>query len=75
MCLKCQLSLQVTDVAIDSLLGVESDNKGGNVHNLLANSDMPLSDENTGVVNRLGKTGQLIFAHTWRRPPPTLTQA
>lgn len=38
------------------LLGVEADNKGRHVNNLFANTDVSLSDENTGVVDRLGKT-------------------
>ena len=39
-----------------SLLRVESDNERRNVDDLLANSDVPLPDKDTGVVNRLGKT-------------------
>lgn len=46
---------------MDSLLGVESDNEGWNVDDLLADSDVPLPDEDTGVVNRLGESiGQFV---------------
>lgn len=38
------------------LLGVESDNERRNVDDLLADSDVPLPDENTSVVNGLGET-------------------
>lgn len=38
------------------LLGVESDNERRNVDDLLANSDVPLPDENTSVVDGLGET-------------------
>lgn len=41
---------------VDVLLGVESDNERRNVDDLLANSDVPLPDENTSVVNGLGET-------------------
>jgi hypothetical protein len=36
-------------------LGLDSDNERGNVDNLLSNPDVPLSDEDSGVVDRLGK--------------------
>jgi len=38
------------------LLRVETDDERGNVDNLLADADVTLADENTGVVNRLGET-------------------
>lgn len=38
------------------LLGVQSDNERGNVDHLLSDTDVPLPDENTGVVDRLGET-------------------
>jgi hypothetical protein len=41
---------------INVLLGVETDNEGRNVNYLLANTDVSLADENTGVVNGLGET-------------------
>lgn len=41
---------------VDVLLGVESDNERRNVDDLLANSDVPLPDENTSVVDGLGET-------------------
>jgi hypothetical protein len=37
------------------LLGVETDNERGNVDDLLADADVALADQNTGVVDRLGK--------------------
>jgi hypothetical protein len=41
---------------INVLLGVETDDEGRNVDDLLANTDVSLADENTGVVDGLGKT-------------------
>lgn len=41
---------------VNVLLGVETDNERGNVDDLLADTDVALADENTGVVNRLGET-------------------
>jgi hypothetical protein len=41
---------------VDVLLGVETDNEGWDVDDLLANTDVSLADENTGVVDGLGKT-------------------
>jgi hypothetical protein len=38
------------------LLGVEADDERRNVHDLLANTDVALADEDTGVVDRLSKT-------------------
>lgn len=39
------------------LLRVESDDEGGDVDDLLADSDVSLSDEDSGVVDRLGESG------------------
>lgn len=36
-------------------MGVKTDNERGNVDDLLADTDVPLPDEDTGVVNGLGK--------------------
>ena len=41
---------------VDVLLGIETNDERGNVDNLLANTDVSLADQNTSVVNRLGKT-------------------
>ena len=41
---------------VDVLLGVETDDEGRNVNDLLANTDMSLANEDTGVVDRLGET-------------------
>jgi hypothetical protein len=41
---------------VDVLLGVETDHEGRNVDNLLADTDVALADEDTGVVDGLGKT-------------------
>jgi hypothetical protein len=41
---------------IDVLLGIETNNEGRNVDDLLANTDVSLTDENTSVVDGLGKT-------------------
>ena len=41
---------------VDVLLGVETDDERGNVHDLLADADVALLDEDTGVVDRLGET-------------------
>jgi len=38
------------------LLRVKSDNEGWNVHDLLSNTDVPLLDEDTGMVDALRKT-------------------
>ncbi len=38
------------------LLGVETDNEGRNVNDLLADADVALTDQDTGVVDGLGKT-------------------
>lgn len=38
------------------LLGVETDNEGGDIDDLLANTDVALANQDTGVVDRLGKT-------------------
>jgi len=38
------------------LLGVETDNEGRNIDDLLANTDVSLADEDTGVVDGLGET-------------------
>jgi hypothetical protein len=38
------------------LLRVQSDDKRGNVDHLLADTDVPLPDENSGVVDGLGET-------------------
>merc|ERR1712007_371500 len=41
---------------VDVLLAVQSDDEAGDVDNLLADTDMSLSDQDTGVMDRLGKT-------------------
>lgn len=41
---------------VNVLLGVETDDERGNVDDLLADSDVALSDEDTGVVDGLGET-------------------
>jgi hypothetical protein len=41
---------------VDVLLGVEADHEGGNVDDLLADADVALADQDTSVVDRLGKT-------------------
>lgn len=41
---------------VNVLLRVQSNNERWNVDNLLSNSNVSLTDENSGVVNRLGKT-------------------
>lgn len=38
------------------LLGVETDNEGGDIDDLLANTDVALANQDTGVVDGLGKT-------------------
>lgn len=40
---------------VDVLLGVKTDNERGDVHDLLADADVTLADEDTGVVDGLGK--------------------
>jgi hypothetical protein len=44
------------EAEVDVLLRVESDHKAWYVDNLLSDTDVALSDEYSGVVNRLGKT-------------------
>lgn len=41
---------------VDVLLRVESDDERGHVDDLLADADVALADQNTGVVDRLGET-------------------
>jgi hypothetical protein len=41
---------------VNVLLRVETDNERGDVDDLLANTDVALANEDTGVVNGLGKT-------------------
>lgn len=41
---------------VNVLLGVETDDERRNVDNLLADADVALADENTGVVDGLGET-------------------
>lgn len=41
---------------VNVLLGVETDDERRNVDDLLANTDVPLADENTSVVDGLGET-------------------
>lgn len=41
---------------VDVLLGVETDDERRNVDDLLADTDVTLADEDTGVVDRLGKS-------------------
>jgi len=43
------------------LLGVETDDERRNIDDLLANTDVALADEDTGVVDGLGKT-KLVHA-------------
>lgn len=43
-------------VEVDVLLGVETDKEARNVHDLLADGDVALSDKDTSVVNRASKT-------------------
>jgi len=38
------------------LLGVETDDEGGDVDDLLADADVALADQDTGMVDGLGKT-------------------
>jgi hypothetical protein len=40
---------------VNVLLGVETDDERGHVDNLLADTDVALTDKDTGVVNRLGE--------------------
>lgn len=40
---------------VDVLLRVKADDEGGDVDDLLADADVPLADEDTGVVDRLGE--------------------
>lgn len=46
---------------VDVLLGVETDNEGWDIDNLLANTDVALADQDTGVVDGLGET-ELVHA-------------
>jgi hypothetical protein len=57
---------------LDSLLGVESDNERRNVDDLLTDPDVPLPDEDSGVVDRLGES---IYQHDIPEPPrhPNMT--
>ena len=41
---------------VNVLLRVQTNDKRGNVDDLLADADVALADEDTGVVDRLGKT-------------------
>ena len=41
---------------VDVLLGVEANDEGRHVDHLLADADVALTDQDTGVVNGLGKT-------------------
>lgn len=41
---------------VNVLLGVETDNERGHVDDLLADADVTLADQDTGVVDGLGKT-------------------
>lgn len=41
---------------VDVLLGVETDHERWDVDDLLADTDVALADQDTGVVNRLGET-------------------
>jgi hypothetical protein len=41
---------------VDVLLGVKTDDERGNVDDLLADADVTLADQDTGVVDRLGET-------------------
>lgn len=41
---------------VDVLLGVETDNEGWNVDDLLSDADVALADQDTGVVDGLGET-------------------
>lgn len=41
---------------VDVLLGVETDDERRDVHDLLADADVALTDQDTGVVDGLGKT-------------------
>ena len=42
---------------LDGSLGVDSDEEGRHVHELLADADVSLSDEHSGVVDGLGEAG------------------
>jgi len=46
---------------VDVLLGVQADHEGGNVDDLLANTDVTLLDQDTGVVDGLGEA-KLVHA-------------
>ena len=53
------------DSTIDSLLRVQSDNERGNIDDLLADGDVSLADEDTGVVDGLGETASNVSeSHT-----------
>jgi len=49
------------------LLRVQSDDKRGNVDHLLADTDVPLPDEDSGVVDGLGET----ITNIQKTPPPS----
>jgi len=42
---------------VDVLLGVKTDDERGDVDDLLANTDVSLTDQDTGMVDGLGQTG------------------
>merc|ERR1719356_185027 len=44
------------EAEVDVLLRVKSHNEAGHVHNLLSNSDVTLSDEDTSMMDRLSKS-------------------
>ena len=46
---------------VDMLLGVEADDEGRHINDLLADADVTLTDQDTSVVNRLGEA-ELIDA-------------
>merc|ERR1712002_1055710 len=41
---------------VDVLLRIEANDETGNIDQLLANSDVPLSDEDSGMVNGFGES-------------------
>lgn len=60
---------------MDSLLGVETDDERGNVDDLLSDSNVPLTNKDTSVMYRLGKStsNQHFDTRTRRkRNPPEL---
>jgi hypothetical protein len=50
------LSIRRIHGQINVLLRVNSDNEGGDIDDLFADTDVALSDQHTGVVDGLGKT-------------------